>query len=214
MTQRRGFQDRGLSMWEGRFAREGNYLFGTKPAKFVRDHAAYYDDGGTALVLADGEGRNSVFMAQHGLEVTAQEFAPTAIDRARALADLNGVALHYERSDIFSRDWQADAFDLVAGIFIQFADPHGRKLIFDGMKRTTKPGGLVLLHGYTPKQIDYGTGGPPFVENMYSEVILRAAFVGWEVLECREYDHDIQEGRGHSGTSALIDFVARKPASS
>lgn len=80
------------------------------------------------------------------------------------------------------------------------------------MKKTTKPGGLVMLHGYTPEQLAHGTGGPPFAENMYTESLLQNAFSGWEILECRAYEREVQEGRGHSGLSALIDFIARKPA--
>ena len=204
------FQDRGLFMWESRFAATTDYLFGEAPAQFLVDHKKFLTPGGKALVLADGEGRNSVFMAERCLDVTAQEFAPTAIARARDLAASRGVALTFEQSDIFARQWECDHFDIVAGIFIQFADPAGRKRIFDGIKRATKPGGRVMLHGYTPKQIEYGTGGPPFVENMYTEVILRGAFAGWDVEVCQEYDREVQEGRGHSGMSALIDFVARK----
>lgn len=198
-------------MWEERFNTE-EYVFGKKPAQFLTGHDDYLISGQSALVVADGEGRNSVYMAQKGMQVTAQDFAPSAIEKARLLANEAGVEITFEASDIFARAWETDAFDLVAGIFIQFTGPDGRRQIFNGIKQATNPGGVVMLHGYTPKQLEYGTGGPPFEENMYTDVILRAAFVGWEILECRAYDHTIQEGRFHSGTSALIDFVARKPS--
>ena len=198
-------------MWEERFAASKDYVFGTEPALFLQDNTHLLKLNDRALVLADGEGRNSVFMAQQGLKVTAQEFAPSAITRARALAEARQVVIEIEQSDIFDRDWSTNAYDLVAGIFIQFAGAQQRRLLFSNIKQTVKPGGLVMLHGYTPKQLEFGTGGPPFVENMYTEVILRAAFVGWEILECREHDRKIQAGKAHSGMSALIDFVARKP---
>lgn len=197
-------------MWEERFATE-DYVFGKEPARFLIEHERYLQSGQSALVVADGEGRNSVFMAQKGLAVTAQDFAPSAIKKARKLADAAGVKIAFERSDIFARDWEDGAYDLVAGIFIQFTGPDGRRKIFDGIKQATKPGGVVMLHGYTPKQLEFGTGGPPFAENMYTDVILRAAFVGWEIVECRPYEREVEEGRGHVGMSALIDFVARKP---
>ena len=113
--------------------------------------------------------------------------------------------------DVLSYDWPVQ-YDVVAGIFIQFVGPEDRQRLFEGMKRAVRPSGLMLLHAYTPKQIAYGTGGPPFAENMYTEELLRALFTGWEILECRAYEREVQEGRGHSGMSALIDFVARKPA--
>ena len=198
-------------MWEERFAASKDYVFGTEPALFLQGNVHLLKSNDRALVLADGEGRNSVFMAQQGLKVTAQEFAPSAIERARALAKARKVEIEIEQSNIFDRDWPADAYDLVAGVFIQFAGPQQRRTLFSNIKHTVKPGGLVMLHGYTPKQLEYGTGGPPFAENMYSEVILRSAFVGWDILECREHDREIQAGQAHSGMSALVDFVARKP---
>ena len=199
-------------MWEDRFKASDDYVFGKAPAQFLRDHAAYLAPGASALSVADGEGRNSVFMAEQGLAVTALEFAPTAITRARALAAEKSVEVDFREADVLARDWESDAYDLTVGIFIQFTGPEGRRRIFDGMKHATKPGGLVMLHGYTPEQLAHGTGGPPFAENMYTEAMLGADFAGWEILECRAYEREVQEGRGHSGLSALIDFIARKPA--
>ena len=199
-------------MWEDRFAASSDYVFGTDPAQFLIDHQEHLTPGATALAVADGEGRNSVFMAERGMDVTALEFAPTAIQRAQELATEREVSVNFLQRDIMNEPWPAQTYDLVAGIFIQFVGPDGRRLQFQRMKDATKPGGLVMLHGYRPEQLDYGTGGPPFAENMYTEVILRAAFVGWDILVLKEYDREVQEGRGHSGMSALIDLIARKPA--
>ena len=96
-------------------------------------------------------------------------------------------------------------------IFIQFADPEFRTRIFAGMQQATKPGGLILLQGYRPEQIAYGTGGPPTPENLYTETLLREAFAGWTIEHLASHDSVIEEGAGHSGLSALIDLVARKP---
>lgn len=198
-------------MWEERFAATNEFVFGKAPAQFLLDYQGYLEPGKTALTVADGEGRNSVYMARQGLEVTALEFAPTAVARARQLAAEQGVAVDFRQHDIMAQPWPDQQYDLVAGIFIQFVGPDGRRIQFQRIKEATKPGGVVMLHGYRPEQLDYGTGGPPFAQNMYTEVILRAAFVGWDILELREYDREVQEGRGHSGMSALIDLIARKP---
>jgi hypothetical protein len=77
------------------------------------------------------------------------------------------------------------------------------------MARSLKPGGLVLIEGYTPKQLEYNTGGPSKLENLYTAELLRSSFAGFEVLELREYEAELEEGSRHAGTSALIDFVAR-----
>jgi cyclopropane fatty-acyl-phospholipid synthase-like methyltransferase len=199
-------------MWEERYAGSRDYVFGTAPAQFLRDHLDYLSPGQTALAVADGEGRNSVFMAERGLEVTALEFAPTAIARAKRLAQERSVTVDFHQCDILHDTWPDAQFDIVAGIFIQFVGPEERALQFERMQAATKPGGIVMLHGYTPKHLEHGTGGPPFIENLYTPEILHTAFANWEVETLTEYEHEVQEGRGHSGMSALIDLIARKPA--
>jgi SAM-dependent methyltransferase len=196
-------------MWEDRY-NTPDYVFGTEPAQFLRDHRALLTPGQTALAVADGEGRNSVFLAECGLQVTALDYAPSAIAKARKLAAARGVSVDFHQADLLQYDWPGQ-FDMVVGIFIQFTGPTDRARMFDGMASCLRPGGLMLLHGYTPRQLDYGTGGPPHAENMYTLPLLRDHFAGWDVLEAREYDREVQEGRGHSGMSALIDFIARKP---
>lgn len=199
-------------MWEDRFNRP-DYVFGTEPAAALRDHAAWLAPGARALAVADGEGRNSVFMAERGMHVTAADYAPSALAKARALANARGVAVDFVQADLLA-DWPADwagGFDLVAGIFIQFTGPTARAAMFARMATCLRPGGVLFLHGYRPEQLAYGTGGPRAVENLYTEAMLRAAFPGWQVALCRAYDREIQEGSGHVGMSALIDFIARKP---
>lgn len=198
-------------MWEERYAGSRDYVFGTAPAQFLRDHLDRLIPGQTALAVADGEGRNSVFMAERGMEVTALEFAPTAISRAKDLAAERSVTVDFRQCDILRDPWPDAHFDVVAGIFIQFAGPDERALQFERMQAATKPGGIVMLHGYTPKQLEHGTGGPPFAENLYTPEMLRSAFSGWEIETLDAYEREVQEGRGHSGMSALIDLIARKP---
>ncbi len=196
-------------MWEDRYSTP-DYVFGTEPAAFLVDHADLLTPGATALAVADGEGRNSVFMAERGMAVTALEYAPSAIAKAERLAEERGVSVDFREVDVLAHDWP-ETYDVVAGIFIQFVGPEDRPALMDGMKRSVAPGGLILLHGYTPEQVEFGTGGPPDPANMYTEEMLRETFAGWDILECRAYERDIREGTGHCGRSALIDLVARKP---
>ncbi len=197
-------------MWEERF-QTPDYVFGTSPSQFLTHHRSLLTAGQTALSVADGEGRNSVFMAECGLDVTALEFAPSAIAKARKLASERGVTVDFRQVDVTAHDWPAQ-YDLVVGIFIQFLGPDARAVLMEDMKRSVAPGGLMLLHGYTPEQIALKTGGPPDPDNMYTEALLEDKFNGWDILENRAYTREISEGSGHVGRSALIDFVARKPA--
>ncbi|WP_413876120.1 SAM-dependent methyltransferase [Albidovulum sp.] len=196
-------------MWNERYAGD-DYLFGTEPAAFLTRAAGWLRPGQTALSIADGEGRNSVWLARQGLRVAAFEPAPNAVEKARRLAADRGVAVDFHLADLDGWDWSR-VFDVVAGIFIQFAGPAERTRLFTRIDRALVPGGLLLLHGYAPRQVGYGTGGPPAEENMYTLDLLRDAFAGYEVLSAGDYDAEVEEGSGHRGRSALIDFVARKP---
>ncbi|HBS49954.1 MAG TPA: SAM-dependent methyltransferase, partial [Rhodobacteraceae bacterium] len=163
-----------------------------------------------ALAVADGEGRNSVFLAEQGHDVTAFDAAQVGLDKARALAKRRGVSVDYHLAGVEDWDWSRD-FDAVVAVFIQFAGPELRDRMFRWMGQAVRPGGLLLLHGYAPRQVDYGTGGPPSRENMYTTEMLAAAYEGWEFLRLEDYDAEVDEGEGHSGRSALVDLVARKP---
>ncbi len=200
-------------MWEERFATP-DYVFGTAPAAFLRKYADLLTPMARVLSIAEGEGRNAVWLAEQGLRVTELEFAPSAIAKAHALATARGVSLDMQAVDVLAQDWtigRADGFDVVLGVFIQFAGPEGRARLFYAMALCTRPGGLVMLHGYTPAQLAHGTGGPRAVENLYTPELLRAAFAGWQVEVCAAYEATLDEGRGHRGLSALIDFIVRRP---
>lgn len=199
-----------LDLWNNRFAGE-TYVFGEEPNAFLARQRAHLPRSGRALAVADGEGRNGVWLAQQGLSVHSIDGSSVAQDKAGRLAATRGVALELELADLSDWSWPEATYDVVAAIFIQFAGPELRAAMFDGMKRCLKPGGLLLIEGYRPEQIAYGTGGPRVVENLYTEAMLAEAFAEFEILELAAYDAEIQEGPGHSGMSALVDLVARKP---
>ncbi|HUG79390.1 MAG TPA: class I SAM-dependent methyltransferase [Burkholderiales bacterium] len=199
-----------LERWNGRFSAPG-YIFGTAPNAFLASKAHLLKAGQRALCVADGEGRNSVWLAEQGLEVTAFDFSPPGVDKARRLAAERGVLVRYEVASVYDWRWPEAAFDVVAAIFVQFADPAMRSFLFERIVRALAPGGLLLLQGYTPKQLEYRTGGPPHVENLYTPELLRSAFASLAIEELREYEAELAEGTQHAGRSALISLVARKP---
>ena len=198
-------------MWNERYAGD-EYHFGTEPAAFLVAQAGALPPGARVLCVADGEGRNSTYLAGLGHSVVAFEPAPNAVAKARRLAAARGVSVEQRSATIEDWAWEPDAFDAVAAIFIQFVPPAQRPALFADFARTLRPGGLLLLHGYAPRQVGYGTGGPPWPEHLYTLPMLLEAFAGWQVLHAADRDAEISEGRGHDGLSALIDFVARKPA--
>ena len=202
--------------WNTRYRDAGDdELAGTEPNRFLAHRADLLRNGRSALCVADGEGRNSVWLAEQGLEVTAVEISSFAVEKARRLAAGRGVDIRFALADMLAPGWPPaplhGLFDWVIGVFIQFTGAVDRLRQFAAMKQLTARGGRILLQGYTPKQLDYATGGPGVLENLYTADILREAFAGWEIEELVEYEDEIVEGRGHKGRSALIGFVARKP---
>jgi len=195
--------------WNERYA-SSEYLFGESPNEFVRAAASHLADGQSVLCVADGEGRNSVWLAERGLRVTAFDFAQNAVDKARQLAQRRNVSVDFHVADIETWRFEAARYDAVVAIFIQFLGPKARDDVFARMQSAVKPGGLFLLEGYRPEQLQYRTGGPGVIENLYTREWVEHAFADWQMLLLREYDAVLHEGTRHSGMSALIDVVARK----
>lgn len=196
--------------WNQRYDTE-DYVFGTEPSDFLVEQANIFHPGQRVLVIADGEGRNGVFLAERGLDVTSFDIAPHGIAKARRLAQSRGVSLAIREGNVATWNWAESPYDAVVGIFFQFVGPQLRTRVFQGIATALKPGGLALLHGYTPKQLVYRTGGPSEVENLYTSQLLQDSFPDFEVLHLLEKEKILSEGSRHSGMSALIDFVARKP---
>ncbi|BBI98924.1 SAM-dependent methyltransferase [Ferrigenium kumadai] len=198
------------NVWNERYAGD-DYHFGTEPNAFLASQHELLKPGMNCLAVADGEGRNGVWLAQQGLEVLSVDASPVALEKAKRLAEQRGMKVQFEQADLMRWEWGENRFDLVVAIFIQFAPPGMREQMFARIKLCLKPGGLLLVQGYTPRQLEYRTGGPSQVENLYTEEMLREAFADMEILQLREHDDFISEGTGHLGMSALIDLVARKP---
>lgn len=195
--------------WNTRFAGEG-YVFGETPNRFLTEQAHHLPPKASILSVADGEGRNGVWLAEQGHHVVSIDISENGQAKAKSLAQKRGVTLDFRIADMADWNWPEAAFDAIVAIFIQFADPTLRNRIFAGMQQALKPGGLLLLQGYRPEQLGYNTGGPRALENLYSEAMLLQAFADWQIDYLHSHDSQINEGAGHNGMSALIDLVARR----
>ena len=196
--------------WEARYA-VSEYAFGKEPNYFLKSRGGLLPPSGRALAVADGEGRNGVWLAEQGLDVVSLDFSPSAQNKARALAAERRVNVAFTQADVHTWDYPAAAFDVVVEIFTQFSSPVERNLKWAGMRRTLKSGGLLILQGYTPKQLEYGTGGPKQIENLYTRAMLESAFLGFRQLDIVEEEREIHEGTSHGGMSAMIGLTGRKP---
>jgi SAM-dependent methyltransferase len=224
--------------WNQRYAAADGYLFGTEPNDWLKRHASAWRPGQRVLCVADGEGRNSVWLAQQGLVVEAFDIAEVGLAKARQLAQARDVTVDFVQADVDGYPWPdrprdapderagagagsltgpghgpgADRrFDGVAAIFVQFAHPALRTRMFERIVQALKPGGHLVLQGYTPKQLEYRTGGPGQLDHLYTEAMLRTAFAALDIEVLTAYEAEVDEGAGHRGRSALIGLVARKP---
>ena len=204
-----GFAD-ATQFWNERF-NKAEFIFGTEPNQYLLEKASQYlKPNQRVLSIADGEGRNGVWLAKQGMRVVAFDASDVALAKAKQFAKENQVELEYTFSDVDSFAWHTNTYDAVIGIFIQFADPAMRERIFQKTYEALKPGGIFILQGYTPKQLEYKTGGPSLIEHLYTEELIRGLAQDFNILELQSYERELSEGPRHTGMSALLGLVARK----
>jgi 2-polyprenyl-3-methyl-5-hydroxy-6-metoxy-1,4-benzoquinol methylase len=205
-----GFSD-ATQFWNERFDKE-EFIFGKEPNVYLVEKAnEYLKPAYQVLCIADGEGRNGVWLAKQGMKVTGFDASDIALAKANQFAKDNQVEVKYSFSDTDSFAWHANTYDAVIGIFIQFADPAMRERIFQKTYEALKPGGIFILQGYTPKQLEYKTGGPSLIEHLYTEELIRNLAKDFHILELKSYEQELSEGPRHTGMSAILGLVAQKP---
>ena len=152
------------------------------------------------MAVADGEGRNGVWLAEQGLDVVSLDFSEKAAQqKAAVLGRERGVEITLVKGDVHTWNYPEAAFDVVVEIFTQFSSPSDRAMKWAGMRKTLKLGGLMIIQGYTPKQLDYGTGGPKELEHLYTRSMLQDAFSGFKAVSITEEVVEMHEGSGHGG---------------
>jgi ubiquinone/menaquinone biosynthesis C-methylase UbiE len=195
--------------WQTRFS-VPDYVFGKGPNYFLESCKPLLPKSGKVLAVADGEGRNGVWLAEQGLDVTSLDFSEAAQQKAATLAKERGVKIALVHGDVHTWNYPDAAYEVVAEIFTQFSTPPERAQKWAGMRRTLKPGGLLIIQGYTPKQLDYGTGGPKELDQLYTRPMLEQAFGDLRDVKIAEEEREIREGSDHGGMSAVITLTARK----
>ena len=133
-----------LDFWNSRYAEADGHLFGEAPNAFLARNAGRLQPGWQALAVADGDGRNGVFLAEKGLRVRSSDFSPVAQEKARRLAAARGVTVNFELADLSRYAWPREAYDVVVAIFFQFLAPAARTVAFRGIVETLRPGGTFL----------------------------------------------------------------------
>lgn len=195
-------------MWDERYSGE-DYAYGTEPNDFLVAAASGLP-AGRILCLGEGEGRNAVWLAGRGHDVTAVDASAVGLEKARRLAVSRGVTITTVHADLAAYPDEPGAWDGIVSIFCHLPPP----LRADLHRRCVAgliTGGLLLLEAYAPGQVGRGTGGPPSAELMMDARTLRDELAGLEILELHEGEREIHEGEFHNGLGAVVQLVARKP---
>jgi 2-polyprenyl-3-methyl-5-hydroxy-6-metoxy-1,4-benzoquinol methylase len=196
-------------MWEQRYNVD-TYISGTEANEFVRANVSQLP-AGVALCLAEGEGRNAVFLAESGWEVHSVDLTEAGVAKTRRLAEQRGVQVQAAVGDLAVYDIGTNQWDLVVSIFAHMP-PTVRRDLHRRVVAALKPAGMLLLEAYTPGQIGRGTGGPATAEMTMTLDALREELDGLEFIHAEELERDIVEGAGHTGTGAVVQVIARKPS--
>ena len=194
-------------MWDERYSTE-NYAYGTKANDFLVSMIDRLPTG-KILCLAEGEGRNAVWLAEQGNEVTAVDASQVGLQKANRLAEARGVKITTVHADLADYDIGKQQWDAIISIFCHLPAALRQELhrrCIAGLRDD----GMILLEAYTPLQLDYNTGGPPVAEMMMDADSLRSELEGLEFLHLQECVRDIHEGEFHSGTGAVVQLLAKR----
>lgn len=194
--------------WNDRYS-DNKYVYGEKPNDFLVESLEYFKDGSNILCIAEGEGRNAVFLATKGFNVTAVDQSSAGREKALNLAQKNNVHINYEVADLRNYNFGENIWDVIISIFAH--TPYDvREHVHSSVKKALKEKGIFLLEGYNLKQLQYKTGGPKNEDMLFSKENLESDFAGFEILLSQDFIRHINEGEFHNGDSSVTQFIARK----
>jgi SAM-dependent methyltransferase len=191
--------------WNERYAVE-EYVYGKIPNDFFRQFIDR-EPPGSILLASEGEGRNAVYAASRGWEVSAVDFSEVARKKALLWAKENRVHIHYDVSDI--SDWNTEIqFDCVSLIYAHF-HVDIRKSIHEKLLQKLKPGGKIVLEAFSKEQLNFNSGGPRSTDLLYDSALLRNDFTGMDIEFLQEKVIDLDEGDFHRGKASIVQMIAK-----
>ena len=195
--------------WNNRFQAE-NYVYGTEPNVFISEMQNKLQLTGDALAIAEGEGRNAVYLAKQGMTVTAWDFAQSGLLKTEKLAENKGVIVQTELVDLNEAVWETGRWDEIVCVFGHFPKEI-RKKTLEGVKKAVKPGGYFMTEVYSIHQIPYKSGGPRDIHLLYSPEEFLQTFSDWRIVHFFMGEAFRNEGELHTGLGHVIQFVGQKP---
>ncbi|MDW6001580.1 class I SAM-dependent methyltransferase [Vibrio mangrovi] len=195
-------------MWDDRYQVD-TYIYGTEPNDFLRESVEHnYLSSGPVLCLADGEGRNSVYLAKCGYEVTAVDLSAVAIEKARRFAEENEVSVNFIQADLAEFDLGESQWQGIVAVFCHLP-PVIRQKLHQALPVSLKSHGIYLIEGYTPQQLKYKTGGPSVADMMLSRQVLEEELPSLSPWYIEEKEREIYEGVMHRGKSHVVQAIMK-----
>ncbi|MEX2367201.1 MAG: class I SAM-dependent methyltransferase [Pseudohongiellaceae bacterium] len=196
------------NVWNERYATK-EYLYGTQANSFLAENVDLL--GGPVLSLAEGEGRNAVFMASRGLSVLGVDCSEVGLEKAESLAESRGVVIETEVVDLAEFQPEENHFGSVVSISAHLPGSIRRRL-YPLIEKALKPKGILLLEAYSENQLARNTGGPKDIDMLMTVAKLHQEFPKLTPLLCRETERHVSEGKGHTGVASVVQYIARKEA--
>lgn len=197
-----------MNQWDKRFM-EDTYVYGTEPNIFLKEAHKKLSITGNALAIAEGEGRNAVYLALSGMDVTAWDYSKEGLMKTEKLAKGKGVSVHRELVDLSEANWEKNKWDELVCIFGHFPKELRNKTL-NGVKDAVKPGGYFITEVYSAFQLPYKSGGPQDLELLYKPEEFLDVFSDWRIVHFFMGEVERQEGELHNGLSHVIQFVGQK----
>ena len=193
-------------MWNERYA-SSEFAYGTEPNSFLVQHASLLTS--PVLSLAEGEGRNAVFLASLGLDVLGVDASDVGLAKAQRLAASRGLAIRTEVADLASYEPPENHYGSVISISAHLPS-HLRNRLYPLIERSLKPGGVILLEAYAKSQLSRNTGGPKDPDMLMDLTELQQQFPNCEPLLAQEIEREVIEGTFHTGLACVVQFIARR----
>jgi hypothetical protein len=203
-----GGHDVDANKWNEKYGAH-DYFYGLNPNDFLKEGALEYGPFKEALCLGEGEGRNALFLMSQGTNCHSIDLSSVGLEKLMSKAGEFPVACTVEAGSILDIEVEKGKYDLVTAIWLH-GDDQVKKRTAELASQALMPGGFFILEAYTPDQIPYATGGPKSPELMYTSGLLNDLYSEFEIIKCEEKLRDVQEGTGHFGKSAVVQFIARK----
>lgn len=198
------------AMWNERY-KDSEYFYGTEPNDFLRENFYNIAKGGKVLCIADGEGRNSVFLAAQGYKVTALDLSEWGLEKARKLASKKMTSITTICADINTYALEESYWDGIVVIFAHLPKTE-RLAMYHKIFSALKPGACIIMEVYSPEQITFATGGPKTEDLLPTLDEIKKAFSNFKIVNLKDVRREIHEGKGHTGMSATIQLIAIRPA--